>query len=143
MKEENDSKLTRIISPFCNPIDDLAEGLREEGYVPAGRLGIANPKQLDPNMVGILKDRDPVQGSFLGIKYNKMQKALHLGTILINSKEEGAIEDKKWILKINKSKYTSKLTEVVQKLAAPYNVEVEVKLSDNKPGRETYLHELY
>jgi hypothetical protein len=50
MKEKSGSSLTKIISSCVNPIYGVAERLREEGYVPAGRLGIANPKQLDPNM---------------------------------------------------------------------------------------------
>jgi hypothetical protein len=142
MEEENDSKLTEMVNSFDNPVHGLANGLRQEGYDIAGRSKVRQ-KNPDPNMINILEDRNPVQGSFLGIKYNKMQRALHIGTIWLNDKENGAIEDKKWVLKVNGSKYKSKLTEVVQKLAAPYNVEVEVTLSDNKPGRETYLHELY
>jgi hypothetical protein len=145
MKEEKDSQLTYIVSSYAGSVHGVAEKLRKEEFDIAGRAKVRQLKP-DPDMVRILKDRNLVQRSFLGFKIPflyRQQRAFDLGTIWVNNKEKGAHEDKKWVLEINKSRYDSKLTEVVKDIASSYKVELEVVPYDNKPGRETYLHELY
>jgi hypothetical protein len=143
MEKENDSSCIDTDS-LENPVYRIAEGLKEEGYAPAGRLGIKQnePNRLDPNMVGILKERKAIEKSFFGFKYNQPQRAFHLGTIWINDEDKGAKEDKKWILEVCGKKYESKLTELVEKLALPYNVQVETILSRKTPKLETYLSDI-
>jgi hypothetical protein len=143
--EQNISSLNELLSFWENPVYKIAEGLRKEGYEVAGHMGVKVPEQKQPpcNMVGILKERDPIQKSFFGIKYNKSRRAFHLGTIWINNEEKGAIEDEKWILEVCGEKYKSKLTELVEKIALPYNVQVETILSRKTPMRETYLSDLH
>jgi hypothetical protein len=145
MKEENDSQLTNMVSSYASPVHEVAQKLREEDYDIAGRAKVRQ-FQPDPDMIRILKDREPIQRSLFGFKmpflYRK-QRALDLGTIWINNKENGAHEDKKWILEINKSQYDQKLIEIANNLSSSYGVQLEVIKFDKKPGRETYLHELY
>ena len=98
MKEKKGS-LDKLISSFESPVYKIAEGLREEGYKIAGHMGVKQ-KNSTHNMVGILKEREPIQKSFLGIKYNANQKAFLLGTLWINNEERNADEDSKWVLEV-------------------------------------------
>lgn len=139
MKQKNDS-LDKILFSCESPVYRIAKGLRKKGYEIAGHMGV---KQKKPtcNMVGILKEREPIQKNFYGIKYNQNQRALYVATLWINSEEKKAIEDKRWVLEVNDEKYKTKLTKLVEKLSLPYNVKIQVKLL-NDPREETYLSEV-
>jgi hypothetical protein len=143
MKEENDSHLTHIISHYASPVYGVAERLRENDYDVAGRLGVKQ-KQLDPNIITILKNRGTVKRSFLGIiDYPQSKRALGLAKLWINDEDRGATVDEKWVLEINKSRYTPELTELVKSVSSYYGVELKVIPADKKPGREVFLDELH
>ena len=141
MEKENRNSLCDLISPYENPAYIIAEELRGEGYAIAGHLGVKQ-KFPSPGFVGILKERKPIQKNFYGIKYNKSQRALHLGTIWMNNREKEATENKNWVLEVYGEKYLPRLTKIVEKISAPYNVKIEVKLLSKEPKEEHYLSDL-
>ena len=141
MKEDID-QLDKILSLCEDPVLSIAKELREEGYEIAGCMGV---RQKTPpcNLIGILKEREPIQKDFYGIlKWNKNQRALHLGTILLNCKKEKAEEGEKWVLEVYGREYLLELTEVVKRLSLPYKAKIQVKLCSDFPREENYLHEL-
>lgn len=140
MEKENNS-LDKLALSLENPLYEIAERLRKEGYAIAGYMGVKQKKP-SANMIGILKERKPLEKRFFVFKYHQHQRAFHLGTIWLNNPEIGASEDKKWVLKIYGKDYQAKLTKIIEKVSSPYGIEVEVILSRKTPKRETYLFEL-
>ena len=138
---EKGESLEEIFDCFQNPLYRIAEELRGEGYSIAGHMGVKQKKP-SANMIGILKERKPLEKRFFVFKYHQHQRAFHLGTIWLNNPEIGASEDKKWVLKIYGKDYQAKLTKIIEKVSSPYGIEVEVILSRKTPKRETYLFEL-
>jgi hypothetical protein len=139
---EKDKDLIEETFYDANPIYTVAKRLEEEGYSIAGHMGIRR-EMPTCNMIGILKDRKPVEKSLLGIiKWKKNQKALHLGTVWFNHIEKDADEYERWVFEANGIKEMSKLTNILEEVSLPYKVKIQSVLYNNVPKRETYLHEL-
>lgn len=126
-----------------NPLYFLAEKLKEKGYDISGHATIRVKEKLPSNFIGILKDREPLQRNFFGIKYNKTKRALHLGTLWTNNIEKGAYEDKNWVMEFYGKKDFQKLKKVIKDISSEYNVKVEFNLKSNIPKREGYLSDFY
>ncbi|MFH1503170.1 MAG: hypothetical protein ABIE36_00750 [Candidatus Diapherotrites archaeon] len=126
------------ICPYESPAYYIAERLKERGYEIADRGGCRRKKPI-PGLVGILKEREQIQKSFLGIKWNKNQRALHIGNLLIHDESRGAIEDKKWVLLVYGEEYKPELTKIVKKISIPYQIEIIVKLDKEIPKEEISL----
>ena len=129
------------MSSINGPSYEVAEKLRKIGYDIAGHAGIRKEKPLS-SFIGILKDRNPLNKSILGIKYTKKQRAIHLGTLWFNNEKKNANEHKNWVLDVYGRKHLSKMTKLVNSLSQPYNVEVKVNLKSEYPIEENYLSDL-
>lgn len=139
--EEDESRECNGI-PFNGPSYLIAEKLKEKGYDISGHGGVRLKEKTLSSFIGILKDRKPVEKRILGFKYNKKQRALHLGTLWFNNNKKDADENKNWVLEVYGKKYLPTLTKLVNSLSKPYNVQVEVKLKNEYPLEETYLSDL-
>lgn len=146
MKEENDLSVYNNGVSFHSPAYALAERLKKEGYEVGGRSGVANPKQLDPNVVRIFKKREPIQRKLFGIiKYNQKLRAFDFGAVWVNDADRKAKEDETWVFEPKGEKERSKLASIIKEVASSYNPNINVDdvLYDTKPGREKYLYEFY
>ena len=129
--------LDKKVSYYESPTYAIARTLREKGYEIADGRG---RRQTEPkhSVVGILKPRDPIQKSFLGIKWNKGQKALYLGTLWLNSQLMGARSDENWVLEVYGRENVPELTKLVEELSEPSSTRVQVTLGREQPKVETY-----
>lgn len=151
MKEKEGSSLNEIISSCQSPVYEVAERFREEGYDVAGhmRVRVSNIKNLPKNMIGVLKDREPVQASFLGLKsifgyqLTRQPRAFHYGRIWFDDEDKGAIEGKNWFFEANGTKEMFKIKRILEDIASPYGIKVQSELYHKHPKRERYLHELH
>jgi hypothetical protein len=139
--EKNKEQLEEKVFLYQRPIYDVAEKLKKEGYSIAGHLRVRRETPTC-NMIGILKDREPIQKNFLGFKYTKKQRAFHLGTVWFNRIDKNADEYKEWVFEAHGKKEMEKLTKLLEEISFTYNVRVKTNLHYNTPKREAYLHEL-
>jgi hypothetical protein len=132
---KSENQLEDIASSFYGTSYKVAKGLREQGYEIAGHGRIRRENPLT-NFIGILKETEPIQKSFLGIKYNKKQKALLVGKLWLNHEGREASEEKEWLLEIYGKKYLPKLKKIVTGFSNNCDVNLRVKLEKNKPLEE-------
>ena len=112
MKEENDSSSIYRMASFASPVYHVAGKLIEAGYRVAGRAGVEQ-KQLDPNMITILKDRKPVQISLFGLRIPflyKKSRGLNVGKVYFNDSDRNATEDENWVFEPHGIKEESKVS---------------------------------
>jgi hypothetical protein len=131
------------MASYSSPVHQVAGKFIEAGYRIAGRSGVEQ-KQLDPNMITILKSRKPVQRSFLGLKIPflyREPRALNVGKVYFNDADKNATEDKNWVFEAHGIKEKSKLTAILEE-AKPSHVKIQSTLGHPVPKREIYLHEL-
>ncbi len=141
MRRQNKNSLDEGVSSYKSPAYEIARKLRQMGYEIADCIGMRQ-NEPDRDSVGILQLRDPVQKSFLGIKYNKKQRALYLGTLWLDNPPRKAKEDEKWILDVYGKENISQLTDVVKKLSESYSIKFQVELKTENPKLETFLDDL-
>jgi hypothetical protein len=148
MKEETGLSLNRIIDSDEDHLYEVAERLREEGYDIAGHMRVRR-KNPSPNMIGVLKDRAPVQASFLGIenifgyKLTRQPRAFHYGRIWFDDEDKGAIKGKNWVYEANGTKEMFKINKILEDVASPHGITVQSKLYHKHPKRERYIDELH
>ncbi|MCX6750210.1 MAG: hypothetical protein NTZ83_02030 [Candidatus Pacearchaeota archaeon] len=118
---------------FESPANGIARALKGRGYVAAGYFGIRNKPAT--NLVGVLKERKPIQKTRFGFKLNKTQRAHYIGDILLNSSGE----EEQWLLKGYGKKYFPKLTEILEEISESYGAKLQVRLDRKTPKQETYL----
>jgi len=148
MKEETGSKLNQIIDACEGHLYEVADRLKQEGYDIAGHMRVRR-KNPSPNMIGVLKDRAPVQASVLGLKnifgyqLTRQPRAFHYGRIWFNDEDKGAVYGKNWVYEANGTVEMFKITKLLEDIASPYGITVQSKLRHKAPKRERYLHELH
>ena len=115
----------------------LAKSLRQIGYEIADPLGmrLSDPRY---DVIGILKPREPLQKSFLKIKYKEDQRALFIGTLWLNNLSRGVTENKKWILEVYGRDNVRELTDLVREFSEPCGVEVDVNLTQEHSALEKF-----
>lgn len=139
MKEQTKDSLDKRVSYYESPACEIAIKLRQMGYETANFLGIRNTEPEKDN-IGILKSRN-IQKSFLGIKYTKKYRALHIGTLWFDEPQRKTKEDKKWRLDVYGKRNLPQLTDIVKNLSKPYKAKVQVELKEEYPKGETFLEE--
>jgi hypothetical protein len=131
-EEKNITSLNEYLS-FLD-IHQIAEGIKKEkGYDIAGHMGIRiSQGKLTPyNMLGILKEKKPLEKSILGIfKYTKPQRADLLGELWN--------EDEKFILKIYGQDNYLEVSKLIKKHLSPYRIKPEKFVYQDK-REESYL----
>ena len=132
MEQAVDDKIT-----YQEYATDVAKILREKGYDIADPICIRK-EEPDKDVVGILKPRNPIQKSFLGIKWNKKQRALYIGTLWLENQPRGARFDENWVLEVYGRDQIPELTEVVGELSRKYQINVQTRLVAEEPCVEKY-----
>jgi hypothetical protein len=137
--EKNIGSLDEFLSFLENPVYRIAEELRKEGYEIAGHMGVKVPKEKQPphNMVGILKDKKPLEKNICGFKYNKKQRA----DLLAEVWEDNTEKDKKLIAHIYGYENFREASRLIKRLSSPYRVKI-VKLVYKDPREENYLSDI-
>ncbi len=134
MRSIINDKITYIESP----VYEIAEIATKNGYLIANANGV-RVEEPDPHVVGILKPRDSVPRKFLPFLYHK-EKALHLGTLWVNSESKGASPDEKWVLHAYGRDSVEELTSFTEKLigelSEPGDIHIDIHL-----GSETQREE--
>ena len=140
-----EQKLEDRISYDESPTFAIARILRAKGYLIANPFsqifGVApyGRRVSEPphDGLGILEPRNPIQRSFLGLKWNKAQRALYIGTLWVDNDEDdeaiGAKHNENWVLEVYGRENVSKLTELIKELPKPENVSVQVRLTRETP----------
>ena len=121
-----------------HPVYEIATTLREKGYQIANCIGIRQAEPEPKHSVGILKPRRDIQKSFLGIRWNKRQRALYLGTLWLDNKAKGAKNNENWILEVYGRENIKELSELVKELSEPRNVNFKVILDMDQSREESY-----
>jgi hypothetical protein len=137
--------LEDIASEFYGPAHYVAKGLKENGYDIAGHGGIRTPKPQN-DFIGILKDEEPIQRSFLGCKipfWYKYQRGHQIGKLWLNHEGRKAKEDKRWVLEVYGIEYCPELSEIITELSRPYNVHVSTKIEKDKPLKEGHTSDFH
>ncbi len=127
------------VSYYESPAYELARKLRQMGYEIANCIGLRKTEPEKDN-IGILKSRD-IQKSFLGIKYIKKYRALHIGTLWFDEPPRKTEENKKWYLDVYGRENISQLTKIVKNLSKPYKVKVQVGLKSEISKVESFLED--
>ncbi|HPD81813.1 MAG TPA: hypothetical protein PK357_01810 [Candidatus Pacearchaeota archaeon] len=130
-EEHNITSLNEYLS-FLD-MHGIAKGIKQEkGYDIAGHMGIrvSEEKQAPHNMFGILKEKQPLEKSILGIKYKKPQRADLLGELWN--------EDEKFILKIYGHDNYLEVSKLIKKHLSLYGIKPEKFVYQDK-RRESYL----
>jgi hypothetical protein len=130
--------LDKKVNYHESPAYAVARTLRNRGYEIASCTGL---RQTEPNhnVVGILKPRDSVRKSFLGLKWDSKQRALYLGTLWLNNQTKGTKHDENWVLEVYGRDNVPELTELVKELSEPSGAHVQVRLDSEQPRVEAYL----
>ena len=137
MEKQNKNSQDERISYYESPVYSIAKELRKRGYEIADSIGvrITEPEE---EVIGILKDREPIKKSFLGIKWEKAQPALYVGKLWLNHPKIRARENKSWVLEVYGREYVPEMMNLIEELSSPYGVRVDVKLGSENPREETY-----
>jgi len=133
MKKSIDDRLTYHENSVA-----VAKTLKDRGYDIASSTGLRQSEP-DRDVVGILKPREPVQKSFLGVRWNSQQRALYIGTLWLENQARGAKLNENWVLEVYGRAYVPELTELVKELSEPHQAQVQIRLNAEKPRVETYL----
>ena len=121
------------LNEYLSFLDILENGIRnEKGYDIAGHMGIRVPekKKHPSNMLGILKEKEPIEKVVLGIKYNQSQKADLLGELWK--------EDDKFTLKVYGQDNYLEVSRLIKKHLSPYKIKPE-KVIYQDSREESYL----
>lgn len=125
------------LNEYLSFLERVAEGIsKEKGYAVAGHMGIRVPdKKTSPsNMLGILKEKEPLEKSILGfIKYHKPQRADHLGELWK--------DNNKFTLKIYGQDNYLETMELIKKYSPHEEINLE-KFVYQDPKEETYISDL-
>jgi hypothetical protein len=137
--KQNISSLDEFLSFLENPTSKIAEGLRKEGYEIAGHMGLKVPSDKKPpyNMVGILKDKKPLEKNICGFKHNKKQRA----DLIAEVWEDNTEKDKKLIAHIYGYDNFREASRLIKRLSSPYGIKI-VKLVYKDPREENYLSDI-
>lgn len=130
--------LDERVSYHESPAYTVARKLRDKGYEIASCIGLKRTEP-DHNVVGILKPRDHIQKSFLGLKWDSKQRALHLGTLWLDNRAKGAKYHKNWVLEVYGRDNVPELTELVKELSETSGARVQIRLGSEQPRVETYF----
>ena len=121
--------------------------IREQGYIPCDTVGYRNGIEREyNNAIGILKEREPeiVEKKTLFGKrktIHKHHRPIFFCRIWFNNEARGASRHKKWVVEVFGREYVGEATELVKKIAEPYDVKLEIRLVTEKPYSETYLED--
>jgi hypothetical protein len=116
-------------------VDVVVTTLTEKGYSFANEFGAR--QETCSGIIGILKDRDPIQKRFLGlIPYSIDQKALHIGTLYIDDSLRNMNPLEKWYLEVYGIDNINPLKEAISPISNSYGVNLEVNI-EVKPRIET------
>jgi len=130
-EEYNITSLNEYLS-FLD-MNNIARGIKEEkGYDIAGHMGIRVPEEKSSpcNMFGILKEKEPLEKSILGIKYKKSQRADLLGELWK--------DDNKFLLKVYGQDNYLEVSRLIKKHLSPYKIKPEKIVYQDK-REESYL----
>jgi hypothetical protein len=134
--------LDERIRYYESPTYAIAKTIKDKGYQIADSTGMRVSEP--PNHVlGILEPKEPIEKSFLGFKWKRKQRALHIGTLWLANDARGAKPDENWVLEVYGRNNVPKLTELVREFSEPKKVSVQVRLHSEQPRVETYWSDYY
>jgi hypothetical protein len=131
-EEQNITSLNDYLSFLESPIHRIAKEVMEEGYDIAGHMGIrVSEKNKHPsNMIGILKNKDPLEKRILGIKFNQKQRAELIGELWNNND--------KFTLKVYGQDNYLEVCRLVKKHLSAYNIKPK-KVIYQDSREESYI----
>ncbi len=139
-KRQTRSLSDERISVKESPHITIIRALKERGYIFADHDGVRCPKTLYGS-VGVLKPREPVSDSFLGIKYTRRRRALHIGTIYYDNSCRGAKEDTNWVVSVYGREFVREMTGLTEEVLKSHPVKADIRLEHESPRIETYESE--
>lgn len=117
---------------------EIAKVIEDNAYHVATHTGMKVIEPL-PYALGILEPRSTIEKSIFGFRLRRKRRALHIGTLWLDSDLIGAKRYENWVLEVYGKKNVQKLTELVKKLSEEKGVSFQVRLVDKRPRLETYF----
>ena len=112
----------------------VARALRGKGYQ-IGYFGVRTDEP-DSRIVSVLVPREPVERSFLWMRWKQRQPGLYVGDLWLDNPPRKATPDQHWVLEVQGRDYLEELTAVSRELSDAIGASVEVKLLWEHPGLE-------